>query len=131
MGLKQVIWDAKRETPDAWKLRINVFGLETRETWIKYTWFHRFKAFQVAFLGKALLLLFASISTNNKIYCKTEKYIETHAYASFIFSKSSITGNITMFKDLNVNQIGRKKTIPNRMTGWLFDGMIWKLRYKC
>ena len=45
----------------------------------------------------------------NKIDCRTEKSIEAHIFAPSIFSKSSTAGNIAVFKNLNVNQMGIEK----------------------
>lgn len=81
-----------------------------RETRIKYTRFHRFPAFQTAFSAEALLLLSASMPTINKIDYRIQKRTEAHAYSPFIFSESSTAGNIAVFEDLNVNQMGIKKT---------------------
>ena len=91
---------------------MSVFGPEARETRIKCTRFHRFKAFQAAFPAEALLLLSASMPIINKIDCRTEGRMEAHAYAPSMFSKSSTAGNIAVFEDLNVNQMGIKKTDP-------------------
>lgn len=106
-GLKQWIWNAKREYLDPWKFGKNVFGPETKETRIKCTWFHRFQA---VFLAKDLLLLSASMSNINKIDYKTKESTEAHAFTPSIFSKSLTASNIAMFKDLNVDQISIKKT---------------------
>lgn len=57
----------------------------------------------------------------NKIDCKTEISIEAHAFIPSIFSESPTAGNITMFKDLNVNQMGIKKT-DSQWNDWL---TIW------
>ena len=38
--------------------------------------------------------------------------MEAHAYAPSIFTESLTADNIAMFEDLNVNQMGIKKTDP-------------------
>ncbi|MCJ1462378.1 hypothetical protein MMC07_000978 [Pseudocyphellaria aurata] len=46
---------------------------------------------------------------------------EAHAFAPSMFSESSTAGNIAVFEDLNVNQMGIKKT-ERRWKDWL---TIW------
>lgn len=57
----------------------------------------------------------------NKIDCRTKGNTEAHAFAPSIFSKSSTAGNISVFQDLNVDQMGIKKIDP-RWNDWL---TIW------
>ncbi len=109
-SLKQQMWDVKRENLDLWKLGIDVFGLEGRETQTKYIQFHRFKAFQAAFPVEDLVLPSASVPNINKIDCRIKVSTEAHAFEPSIFSKSLTAGNISVFKDLNVNQMGIEKT---------------------
>ena len=91
---------------------MDVFGLEGRETRKKYTRFYRFKAFQAAFPAKDLVLPSASMLNINKIDYRTKGNTESHTFTPSMFSESSIVGNISVFQDLNVNQIGIQKTNP-------------------
>lgn len=91
---------------------MNIFGPKARETQIKYTWFHRFKAFQAVFPVENLLLLSASIPNINKIDCRTNKSMKAHIYISLIFRKSLTVGNIAIREDLNIDEISIKKTDP-------------------
>ena len=120
-GLKQWMWDPKRGTLDPWELTMSVFGPEAMETRIRCTRFHRFKAFQAAFPAESLSFPSASMPVINKIDCKTEGNTEAFAYAPSMFSESSTAGNISVFEDLNINQMGIEKTDP-RWNDWL---TIW------
>ena len=120
-GLKQWMWDAKREYLDPWKLGMSVFGPEASETRTKCNRFHRFKAFQAAFPAEDLLLPSASMPNINKIDCRTKGSTEAYAFAPSMFSKSSTAGNIAVFEDLNVNQMGIEK-IDAQWNDWL---TIW------
>lgn len=88
---------------------MSVFGPEASKTWTKCNWFHRFKAFQAAFLVENLLFSSVSMPNINKIDCRTKKSIEAYTFVPSIFSKSLTASNIAMFEDLNINQIGIKK----------------------
>lgn len=46
----------------------------------------------------------------NVIDYKTEGKMEAYAFAPSMFSESSLSDNILMFKDLNIIQIGIDKT---------------------
>lgn len=48
----------------------------------------------------------------NIINYKKEGATKAYAFAPSMFSKSSITGNIFVFEDLNVIQMGINKTDP-------------------
>lgn len=46
------------------------------------------------------------------IDCKTEGLTIAYPFAPVIASKSTMAGNISMFEDLNINQLGLKKENP-------------------
>ena len=72
--------------------------------------FHRFWLFTAVFPSIDLLNRFASMSVINCIDCRMEKKTETYTLPLFMFSESSFNGNLLVFEDLNVIQMGIKKT---------------------
>lgn len=42
------------------------------------------------------------------IYCQTKRAPKTYPFASSIVFKNTTTGNISVFKDLNIRQLGLK-----------------------
>lgn len=60
----------------------------------------------------------------NFINCKKEGANKVFAFAPSIFSKSSIVGNMSVFENLNVKQMGIEKTDPIGVTGLPFGGVI-------
>lgn len=53
-----------------------------------------------------------SILIINIIECKKKGYIKVFTYALFMFNKNSIIGNIDIFENLIITQIGIKKNDP-------------------
>ena len=108
-GLKQWMWNAKRDMIDSYKLTINVFGREgvrIRDQCIK---FHRFRSFLAAFPSITLLYSSVCMPTIDWIKCQREGKTETYAFAPSMFNESSLAGNQSVFEDLNVVQMGIKK----------------------
>ena len=106
--------------PDTVDLLDNVYGPASAFIQDQYICCHQFNAFRVAFSEELLeynLLMLAINITD----CKIKGATETYTFAPSMFSESSTVGNMFVFKDLNVNQIGIDKTDP-RWDDWL---MIW------
>ena len=52
------------------------------------------------------------MSVLNKINCKTKGCTKAYPFAPSMFSESSTAGNIAVFEDLNVVQMGIDKADP-------------------
>ena len=77
-----------------------------------------------AFPSIKLLYTSASMPALNCIDYRAEKKTKAYVFALSIFSESSLTGNISVFEDLNVIQMGIKRTDAywsNWLTIWWGD----------
>ena len=105
---------------DPYRLVVDVFGPEGSRIHHQCVRFHRFRSF-VATFPSIKLLYSASMPALNCINCRVEGKTKAYAFAPFMFSKSSLTGNISVFEDLNIVQMGIDKT-DARWSDWL---TIW------
>ena len=106
------MWDPKRELLDPFELAMSVFGPQASEIRQLCTRSHRFEAFQAAFPTESLSYQSVSMPVLNKINCKTKGCTKAYPFAPSMFSKSSTAGNIAVFEDLNVFQMGINKADP-------------------
>lgn len=109
VGLKQWMWNAKRDIIDLYELTMNVFVLQSIRICHQYIKFHRFRSFLAVFPSIILLYLSVCIPTIDKIKCQREEKTEAYAFVSSMFNESSLAGNQLIFKDLNIIQIGIEK----------------------
>lgn len=103
------MWDAKKDMIDLYELVMTIFGLESIQICEQCVKFHRFCLFLAAFPSESLSYSFVFMPVIDCIQCKTEKKTEAYAFASSMFSKSSLAGNQLVFEDLNVIQMGIDK----------------------
>lgn len=115
------MWDAKKDMIDLYELVMAVFGLEGIQICEQCVRFHRFCLFLAVFPSESLSYGFVSMPVIDCIQCKTEKKTEAYAFASSMFSESSLAGNQSVFEDLNVIQMGIDKE-DVRWNNWL---TIW------
>lgn len=120
-GLKQWIWNAKRDVIDPYKLAINVFGSESARIHDQCIKFHHFQLVLAAFPLVTLLYSSVCMPTIDCIKCQKGRKTEVYAFVLSIFNKSLLLDNYFVFKDLNIVQIGIQKE-DNRWKTWL---TIW------
>lgn len=95
---------------DLFKLTVDVFGIKSIEICHQCVSFYCYLLFIAAFLSINLLYTFGLMSIINYIDCKLEGNTKDFAFAPSIFGKSFIAGNILVFEDLNIKQMGIMKT---------------------
>lgn len=111
IGLQQSMWNLKHKLLRVYDIFASIFGSNSSAVGRQCIKSHQFHAFRAGFPSQeyeyslAILIL-------NIIYYKKEDATKTYAFAPFMFSKSSTNGNISVFEDLNVIQIGIDKTDP-------------------
>lgn len=69
-GLKQLIWNAKRDMIDPEVLAINVFGSENTQIRKQCIWSHCHSTFLIAFPSKPFFYIFVTMLLINLIDCK-------------------------------------------------------------
>lgn len=122
-GLQQWMSESKRESPTTCSITSMVFGRVGVEVREKCQHMHQFNAFRAAF-PKESFSYQPSMPTINIIDCKREKSIKSFTFAPFMFSESSTTSNLIVFKDLNILQMRLEKTDAqwlDRLTLWWGD----------
>lgn len=67
----------------------------------------------VAAFSLIKLLYSAFMPILNYIDCRAKRMIKAYAFAPFIFNKSLVAGNISVFKNFNIIQIGTEKMDKN------------------
>lgn len=88
---------------------MNVFrpkSVQIRNQCIK---FHHFYLFLAIFLLVTLLYSSVCMPTIDHIKCQKEEKAKAYTFTLFMFNKSLIAKNQSVFKDLNVVQMGIKK----------------------
>ena len=97
-----------------------LFGPHLQDQQDQYICHHRFSFFIAAFPNKTFFFS-ARISKVDIIDCKTKGSTIAYLFALAIVSKSIMIDNISIFEDLNMNQLDLKKEDPR--FGELFT--IW------
>ena len=120
-GLKQWMWNPKREMLDPEDVASRPFNEESTHIRSQCTRVHRFKAFQAGFPQEAFQYSPKPMPKLNIIDCKREGKTKAFAFAPSMHNESSLSGNIGVFEDLNVIQMGIDKT-DARWNDWL---TIW------
>lgn len=119
-GLKQWMWDPIRELPKPKAISFKAFGssgVAIRSQCSKHHWFIAFCAgFPVHSFDYS-----SAMPIINCIDCKTERKTAAYAFAPSMHSKASTAGNIAVFEDLNIFQMGLDKTNSR----WADHLMIW------
>ena len=109
-GLKQSMWDLLRDRPTTKRLTFSLaYGPEGVAIQKQCVWSHQFQLFKAAFSNKKLNYI-SLMSIINQIDCRSEGVTKTYAFAPYMFSESFTAGNISVFEDLNVIQMGIEKT---------------------
>ncbi|MCJ1470909.1 hypothetical protein MMC07_009557 [Pseudocyphellaria aurata] len=112
-GLKQSMWASMKELPDAYLLARSVYGPKNAMLRKQCVWSHRFHALKAVFPDEKLDFN-SPMPIVDRIDCSNPAVGATkaHVFAPSMYSESSTTGNISVFEDLNVRQMGIKKTDP-------------------
>lgn len=92
LGLKQQMWDVKRQMVDFLELAIKVYRLQGTEIQQQYIQSYQFQAFLVVFSGESLT---SSISMPiiNQINSKLETKTKAYAFTSSMYDESLLTDN--------------------------------------
>lgn len=114
------MWNAKQDMINPEELGMRVFGPEGTKVRNQCVRSHRFRAFLAVFPVLSFSYS-SSMPKINVINCKTEGKTEAYAFAPSMFIESSLSGNLLVFEDLNVIQMGIDKT-DSRWEDWL---TIW------
>ncbi len=102
------MWNTKQDMINLDELTMRVFGPEGTKVRDQCVRSHRLRAFLAAFPAFSFSYV-SSMSKINVIDYKTEGKTEAYAFAPSIFSESSLSGNQSVFEDLNVVQMGINK----------------------
>lgn len=116
-GLQQWMWSPKKEVLSAYLMAENTFGIGGGQIRREYQRFHRFSSFRAGFPNEKFHYR-PSMPIINVIDCKRKGSTKAFLFAPSMFSKGSIGGNIGVFEDLNVKQMGIEKTNA-RWSNWL------------
>ena len=119
-GLKQWMWQPKRDLLQHDRLIAVTFGKTTSFTRRSSVRYHRFAAFRAAF-PDIKLSYNPQMPTVNVIDCKKEGCIEAYPFALSMFSESLIAGNMAVYEDLVINQMGFDKSDE----GFAEDLTLW------
>ena len=117
LGLKQWMWDQKREVLQPSLVDISVFGQAALAIRKETQQSHRFGAFRAAFPNQQFSH-YPAMPIINWINCKTEGCTKAYPFAPSMFSESSTAGNLSVFEDLNIVQMGLDKS-DTRWDDWL------------
>lgn len=108
-GLQQWMWNPKREYLDIFLVMSSIFGHAGTEIRKKCQQMHRFNAFRTGFPQENFSHQ-PRMPIINIIDCKRKKSIKPFLFALSMFNESSIAGNLAVFEDPNIIQIGLDKT---------------------
>lgn len=106
------MWDATKDLIQSREVIDKVFGSVGSNICKQCTQSYRLNAFRAGFPDETLSYT-VSMPTIKIIDCKREGCTEAFAYAPSMFNKSSTAGNIDVFKDFNMIQMGIKKNDPH------------------
>lgn len=110
-GLQQLIWNSKHDLLRTYDILTSIFGPNGSAVRRQCVKSHRFHAFRASFPSQEFEYT-PAMPILNIINCKKEGATKAYAFAPSMFSESSTTGNISVFEDLNVIQMGIDKTDP-------------------
>lgn len=107
-GLKQLMWNPKAASLDTVLVFLNVLGDKAKFVRNKCIQHHRLTAFQGDFPD--ITIQYSCIMpVINVINCKTEGPTVGYAFAPSMHSESTTAGNIAVFEDLAIRQMGLTK----------------------
>lgn len=109
-GLQQSMWNPKRAMLCSRTLITRAFGKDNqqRSQCIQH---HRFTSFLAAFLNQNFLYE-AAMPKIDIINCETEGITKAYPFAPSMANESTTAGNISVFEDLTVGQLGLDKDDP-------------------
>lgn len=107
-SLKQSMWSPTREFLDPLKVSCQAFDFEPREVRATCVLHHRFSSFKAAFPDQEFKFS-PAMPKINIIDCKLEGATSAYAFAPSMYSESSTAGNIGVFDDLALKQMGLEK----------------------
>lgn len=110
-GLHQTMWNPTGNLLDTLALTTSIFGQASSNYRAQCTRHHRFAAFIAAFPDNYFLYS-ASMPKIDIINCEKEGAIEVYPFAPSMASESTTAGNISVFEDLNIKQLGLEKEDP-------------------
>ena len=96
------MWNTKKDMIDLKVLAINVFSPESTQIRKQCIRSYCFCAFLAAFPSKTLSYTSTAMPLISLIDCKTKGETEAYTFAPSIFSESSLDGNQSVFKDLDI-----------------------------
>ena len=114
------MWQPKRDLLQHDRLITVTFGKTTSFTRRSSVRYHGFAAFRAAFPDIELFYN-PQMPIVNVINCKKEGYTKAYLFAPSMFSESSIAGNMVVYKDLVINQMGFDKSDE----GFAEDLTLW------
>lgn len=121
-GLKQSMWRPQQSHLNPLSIAQSVYGKNNRALREQCIRHHRLTAFRAAF--SMIKLPATKMPRVNIINCKAEGPTVAFPFAPTMFSESSTAGNISVFEDLVINQMGIKKEDPcweDHLTIWWGD----------
>ncbi|MCJ1346491.1 hypothetical protein MMC31_004708, partial [Peltigera leucophlebia] len=122
-GLKQLMWVPRRNLPQPAVIINKAFGPAGTTICNQCIRHHRFGVFLFAF-SECTFDYSPSMPAINRIDCQTEGATEAFAFAPSMHSESTTVGNMAVFEDLTIHQMGLKKEDPcwgERLTLWWGD----------
>ena len=105
------MWKPKRAKLIALDILAGVLGPQNQSFREQCIWPHRLTSF-IATFPNYNFDFEAAMPVIDVIDYKTEGTTKAYLFAPFMASKSTIAGNISVFEDLNINQIGWDKDDP-------------------
>ena len=110
-GLKQSMWSPKRAMLCSCTLVARAFGKENQGQRIQCIRHHRFTSFLAAF-PNIRFSYNAAMPKIDIINCDTEGVTEAYPFAPSMANESTTAGNISVFEDLVIGQLGLDKDDP-------------------
>lgn len=107
-GLKQSMWNPKSDCLRPRAMTKALFGPHLRDQRDQCICHHRFSSFITEF-SKEIFSFSACMPKVDVIDCKTKGSTIAYPFAPAMASESTTAGNISVFEDLNINQLGLKK----------------------
>ena len=110
-GLQQLMWNLKHKLLRVYDILASIFGLNGFAVQKQCVKLHRFHAFRAGFSSQEYEYS-PAMPILNVINYKKEDATKAYAFAPSMFCESSTNGNISVFEDLNIIQMGIDKTDP-------------------
>ena len=122
-GLKPWMWVSKRVHLNPYLVLFKIFGRVGVDLQTKCQQVHRFNAFRAAFPQEKFTYQ-PTMPIIDRIDCKRKRSTRFFPFVPSMFNKSSTAGNLAVFEDLNIIQMGLDKGDAwwrDTLTLWLGD----------